>query len=126
MKKRMAVNLGLVILFTLLAILLYNSGKGYDLLLDNQIVDIDGITYKPSGTVRVSVDGGDAIELWSDDRGMTTVKGKKHKIRIEVLDEKEEQVISSLEKQFSIDPEKGNLFSIPAILGGASNWIIPK
>ncbi|MBN1333827.1 MAG: hypothetical protein JW971_08670 [Synergistales bacterium] len=126
MNKRMTVNFGIILFFALLAIFLYNSGKGYDLLLDNQTVNIDGIIFEASGTVRVSVDGGEPIELWIDDRGMTTVRGKKHSIRIEVLDENEEQVISSVEKSFVIDTEKGNLFSIPAILGGSSDWVIPR
>jgi len=126
LNKRMTVNLGLVILFAIIAILLYNSGKGYNLLLDNQTVTINGVTFEPTGTVFVSVDDGEPVELWVDDRGMATVKGKKHVLKIEVLDEDENMVLYSVEKRFSIDPEKGTLFSIPAIIAGSSEWVIPK
>ena len=126
MKKQIAVNLVLVFMFMLLSMFLYISGKGYDLLIDNQTVILNGMTYEASGTVRVYVDAQEPLELWIDDRDISSVIGKKHRIRVELLDEKEEKVIDSIEKDFIIDAKKGTLFSIPALLGGASDWVIPK
>lgn len=126
MKKQIVVNLGLVLLFTLLSVFLYHSGKGYDLLLDNQTVTLEGTIYEAEGTVRVYVDDQEPLELWIDDRDVSSVMGKQHVIKIELLDESEEKVLSSMEKKFIIDPKKGTLFSIPALLNGAENWVIPR
>lgn len=126
LKKQIAVNLVLVFMFMLLSMFLYISGKGYDLLIDNQTVILNGMTYEARGTVRVYVDAQEPLELWIDDRDISSVIGKKHRIRVELLDEKEEKVIDFIEKDFLIDAKKGTLFSIPALLGGASDWVIPK
>lgn len=126
MKKQIAVNLGLVLLLTLLSIFLYISGKGYDLLIDNQTVILNGMTYEARGTVLVYVDKQEPLELLIDDRDISSVIGKKHRIKVELLDEKEEKVIKVIEKGFTIDAKKGTLFSVPALLGGASDWVIPN
>ncbi len=126
MKKQIAVNLGLVFLFILLSIFLYISGRGYDLIFDNQTVVLNGVTYEAKGIVRVYVDEQEPLQLWIDDRDISSVIGKKHQIRIELLDENEEEVINVMEKSFKIDAKKGTLFSVPALLGGSSDWVIPK
>lgn len=124
MKKQFIVNLGLVLLLLIISIFLYNSGKGYDLLLDNQTVVLGGIEYEAKGTVRVYIDNQDPLDLWIDDRDVSSVMGKEHTIRVELLDEAEEKVLKSREQKFIIDPKKGTLFSMPGFLGGSKEWVM--
>jgi hypothetical protein len=116
--------MGLVLLIVIISIFLYNSGKGYDLLLDNQTVILGGIEYPAKGTVRVYIDNQDPLDLWIDDRDVSSVMGKEHTMRVELLDEAEEKVLQSREETFTIDPKKGTLFSMPGFLGGSQEWVM--
>lgn len=124
MKRQVIVNFGLVLLLVVISIFLYNSGKGYDLLLDNQTVTLGGIEYEAKGTVRVYIDNQEPLDLWIDDRDVSSVMGKEHTIKVELLDETEEKVLQSREDTFIIDPKKGTLFSMPGFLGGSEHWVM--
>jgi hypothetical protein len=100
-------------------------GKGFDLLLDNKTVTIGEKTYKAFSLVRVSVDGSEPLELMKRDREVISVVGYNHRIKVEVLD-MDEDVVKTVEKEFEITRETGDLLSIPALVEGEPDWIIVR
>lgn len=125
MRRRTVIQACLVLLLVLLGFWLYHIGKGFDLLLDNKTITIGGETYKTRGTVRVFVDGGEAVELMKRDRAVVSVVGYDHVIRVEELDG-DEEVVRTVEKVFRLDRRSGDLLSIPALLGEEESWIVVR
>lgn len=123
MKRQYVIDCLIVAVLVLVSVFLYRSGKGYSLIFDNRSVTIAGKTYPPPGYIRITVDGkGRPLEIMENDRDIMTVKGKTHLLRVEVLAEDEETVLSTVEKAVTVRFEAGNLLSIPAFLGGAPDW----
>jgi hypothetical protein len=125
MNRRNGVRLTLLVLVGVLSIFLYRMGKGFDLLLDNKTVTIGEKTYKAFSLVRVSVDGSEPLELMKRDREVISVVGYNHRIKVEVLD-MDEDVVKTVEKEFEITRETGDLLSIPALVEGEPDWIIVR
>lgn len=123
MKRRTIIQASLVLLLVLFGAGLYRIGKGFDLLVDNKTITIEDRTYRATSTVRVSVDGGEPIELMKRDRDVISVVGYSHVIRVEELD-MDDEVVRSVEKSFRLDRNSGDLLSIPALLGGEEAWIV--
>ena len=123
MKKRYIIDILLVLFFIALSVFLYASGKGYSLIFDNRDITIGDRTYQPPGYIRITIDGtGRPLEIMEKDRDIMTVKGKNHIMKVEVLDEDEETVLSTTEREISIRYNRGNLLSIPAFLAEDPEW----
>ena len=123
MKKRYIIDILLVLFFIALSMFLYSSGKGYALIFENRDITIGGNSYKTPGYIRITIDNkGRPLEIMEKDRDIMTVKGKKHLMKVEVLDEDEETVLSTAERQISVRYDRGNLLSIPAFLAGDPEW----
>ena len=56
MKRRILVNLLIIIVFAALAAYCYDIGKAYDLVLSNTKVTVDGKEYAPMEAVQVYID----------------------------------------------------------------------
>ena len=123
MKKRLLIDAALVLFFITLSMFLYSSGKGYALIFENRDITIGDSTYQSPGYIRITMDNkGRPLEIMEKDRDIMTVKGKKHLMKVEVLDEDEETVLSTAERQISVRYDRGNLLSIPAFLAEDSEW----
>ena len=119
--QRTCVVLGLIAL----SACLFYIGKGHTLLLDTNMITIDGKELRSYASAAVSVDG---IELNSSmgraERAMVVVSGPKHTIVI--VDDSDPT--KKVEKNFTIPTFMDRVIvSIPAILGNAptEHWITP-
>lgn len=121
--KRTIIRGAALVLLLLIAMALYMTGKGHSILLDNKTVEIAGTEYKMFNTLEVKIDRGDEREILKRDRIKEDVVGQSHKITITYLDKGEEKV---LVKKFRIRTGQAMyLISLPALIGGAEDWLEP-
>src|SRR6056297_3177028 len=125
MNRKNGVRLVLLILVVVLSMFLYRLGKGFDLLVDNKTITIGETSYRALNLVRVSIDGSEPLELMKRDRDVLSVVGYTHQIRVEILD-MDEEVVKTVEKEFTITRGTGDLLSIPALVDGEPDWIIVR
>jgi hypothetical protein len=122
MKSRI-IKLLLVVAIILLSIFLYTVGKQHALLVDNKTVTIDGVEYVQHDVMNVYFDGGDKQEIKKNKRKKVEVVGTNHTVVVETLDA-DKKVIKTEEFKFGLSTsETKMLINIPALLGGAENWI---
>jgi len=123
MKRKLIIRASVVAILILLALFLYNNGKGYTLLLDNKKIESAGSTFKALDMVEVRVDRKEQIELFPGDRDMVVVSGRKHTISITVYNKSfaEDGVYK---KEFKLQKGGGMyLLSMPAIAADLDEWI---
>lgn len=118
----------LILAIIVLAVFLYTIGKGHVIFVENNTFTIKGETYEPYNLVRVTLDGGEPVELKkprgrSLGRAKVIITGINHKIKVEILDD-EETVLETKEAKFRI---KNNveefLLNIPAFMHDAKGWV---
>jgi hypothetical protein len=80
-KKRRIVRAALVAAYVLAIAVVFVRGKEHTLLIDNMAVDEGRIAAFEE--VLVSIDGGEPVEYYADDRDMTVLKGQRHRVVIE-------------------------------------------
>ncbi len=124
--RKLLIRAAAVVVFALLAVLLYNIGKGYILLLDNKTVEAStsGAAAWPAlDTVRVQVDGREPIELYPRDRDQVSVTGAAHTLTVTAFDRGGRE-LETRRVRFRI-PGSGRMYliSLPALVGGAGEWI---
>ena len=116
MKKRLMIQIGLVIAAILVSIFLYRIGKGFQFIVENKNYSLGDVTF----------DDEIQLDLGEDEANLALLIGYgKHKIKVDVLDENG-NVVSSTEKIFNVSGKEGDLLSIPALLGGSETWIFKR
>ena len=125
MNKRNAIRIALLVFVVLLSVFLYRLGKGFDLLVDNKTVSIGDRNYSALSLVRVSINDSEPLELMKRDREVISVVGYTHTIKVEILD-MDEDVVKTVEKEFTLTRKSGDLLSIPALVEGERDWIIVR
>ncbi len=126
MKKRLLMQIGLVLLIIIVSVFLYRIGKGFQIIVENKNNALDGITFEVQGPVRVIFDDKDKLELKENSADLALLIGYgEHKIKVEVLDA-EGNVIKSIEKTFKLSGKEGDLLSIPALLSGSERYIFKR
>ncbi|MDR0402404.1 MAG: hypothetical protein LBH35_02315 [Treponema sp.] len=81
-RKKTVIRAGLVLAWLLLGTLLFVTGRGHTLLIDNR--DFENI--EAADFVTVYVDRGAGVEYFRGDRDRLTLVGSKHRILIEFSD----------------------------------------
>ena len=121
--RKLLIRAAAVAVLVALAVLLYNLGRGYVLLLDNRTVTMGGTDYPALETVRVQVDGREPIELYPRDRDQVTVTGVAHGLTAAVFDRGGRE-LETRQVRFRI-PGGGRMYllSLPALVGGAEGWL---
>ena len=100
--KRILVNVIIVLCFAGIAYFCYDEGKSYTLLLENVPYILDGKEYPGVEAMQVTIDGaGDPVYLLEGDQMPGIAAGKKHTLKIEILDE-DDKVVESRELSFHI------------------------
>jgi hypothetical protein len=114
-----------VFLLIALAAYLFYIGKGHTLLLDTNMITIDGKEFRSYASATVSVNGKELnASMGRAERAMVSVSGSKHTIVIADGADPDKKV----KKTFTIPTFMDRvLVFIPAILGGApaEHWIAP-
>lgn len=91
--KRIIVNIVLVLCFAALAYYCYDAGKSYTVMLENVAYTVDNVEYPGIEAMQVTIDGsGDPIYMLEGDQMPGTTTGKKHTLKIEILDEEDKVV----------------------------------
>jgi hypothetical protein len=81
-QKKTLIRGGLVLAWLLLGTLLFVTGRGHTLLVDNR----DFETIEASDLITVYVDRGGGVEYFRGDRDRLTLTGSKHRILVEFSD----------------------------------------
>ena len=93
MKRRILVNAVIVLFFAGVAWFCYDMGKSYSLILENLPYAADGVQHPGIEAMQVTIDGqGEPIYMLEGDQMPGVAAGKKHVLRLEILDEKDEVV----------------------------------
>ena len=109
--KRILVNIVIVLCFAGLAYFCYDEGKSYNLILENLSYTVDGVEHPGIEAMQVTIDdSGDPIYMLEGDQMPGVAAGKKHNLKIEILDE-DDKVIETRKIPFHILDLKGK-FSI--------------
>ena len=82
--KKILARSVLCLLYILLAIVMFLTGRTHTILIDNK-GDPNGL-YKAVNGMEVSVDKGEPVEFYRGDRDKFTVKSQRHTINIEFFD----------------------------------------
>jgi len=118
----------LIIGIIVLAVFLYVVGKEHVVFVENNTFTIDGEIYEPYDLVRVTLDGGEPVEIKkprgrSLGRAKVSTTGLNHKVLIEILDD-DDNVIETKEAKFKV---KNNveelLLNVPALMHDAEGWV---
>ncbi len=107
--KKILVNTVIVLCFAGLACFCYDQGKSYNLILENLPYTVDGVEHPGIEAMQVTIDGsGDPIYMLEGDQMPGVATGKKHHLKIEILDE-DDKVIETKDVPFHILDLKGKL-----------------
>lgn len=129
MKRRFWVNLGLVLVLTLIAVLCYQTGKAYNIIMQNvAFTTADGVEHPALEAAQVTIDKqASPIYLLDGDRMMGTAVGNDHTLTIEILDD-EDRTTESLVVTFKVtdlDTTKPEL-NIAKLYGIAKGTVLEK
>ena len=126
MKKRLLMQIGLVLLLIIVSIFLYRIGKGFQIIVENKDYTMEGTTFEVQGPVRVIFDDEHKLELKEKSADLVVLIGYgEHKIKVEVLDD-EGNAVKSIEKTFKLSGKEGDILSIPALLSGSERYIFKR
>lgn len=91
--KRFLVDVAIVLCFAALGYYCYDAGKTYSIILSNAPYAMDGTEHPAIEAMQVTIDGkGDPIYLLEDDSMVGSTSGKKHTLKIEILDEDDKPI----------------------------------
>jgi len=126
LKKRLIMQISLVVLLIVISIFLYRIGKGFQLIVENKNFTLGDVVYEAEGPVRVTFDDEIRLDLKKNSADLAILAGYgKHKIKVEVLDNNG-NTIRTVEKTFSLSGKEGDLVSIPSLLNGSERWIFRR
>ena len=117
LNKKIIARSVLVVLYLVLAIVMFLTGRTHTILIDNK--GDEAGTYKAIKGMEVSVDKGEPVEFYKGDRDKFTVKSQKHTIHVEFFDGSE-PVTFTVKVPVTYDYV---LLSIPKYLAGIEPYM---
>jgi len=124
-RKRLIVQLILILALIGVSAVLFVVGKGHQLLIDNRRVTIDGKRVEAYESVYVYVNGAKKpIEIEEEDRQLAKIAGPWHSIRIEIL--QGGKVAKTFERRFTVGLENSFLLSLQKMVEGKDDWLTPR
>src|SRR6056297_306808 len=126
--KGLIIKSVLIIGIIVLAVFLYVIGKEHVVFVENNTFTIDGKVYEPYDLVRVTLDGGEPVEIKkprgrSLGRAKVSTTGLNHKVLVEILDD-DDNVIESKETKFKVKNHVEELLlNVPALMHDADGWV---
>lgn len=126
--RRLITRLVLIASLIGIAFLMYNVGKEYKILIDNESITVDGKNYEAFEYAKLTIDGREKkIEVYADDRLAETLVGSTHKFVLTVMNEDDEKVISTVERSIKLPSDTARwMISLAAFAGGAENVFVPN
>jgi hypothetical protein len=83
-KRRLIIRAALVVFWLCLGVFIFITNRGHTVLVDNRNLQEENI--RAPDMIKVSLDGGKALEFFRGDRDIFEVGGGNHRIRIEFSD----------------------------------------
>ena len=114
--QRIIVFIGLC----LLGVWLFYSGREHQIFLDNKTLG----DYKALEQVNVSINGERPVELMSRERDVRKAVGPKFELKAEVFDE-DGNIADTFTRTITLDFSKDIMINLPALAGGAEEFIVP-
>jgi len=115
--RRWMIRAILAVVYLAAAALLFVTGKGHTILVDNK--DDPSGTYSALRGAVVSIDRAKPMEFFPRDRDKFIVKGQSHRIRVKLIGGQEEKTF-----EFRVPlGEDMTLLSLPRMMAGAEPWI---
>ncbi|MDR2517135.1 MAG: hypothetical protein LBC88_07130 [Spirochaetaceae bacterium] len=112
---RRALRVSIAVLWVSLGTAIFLIFRGHTLLVDNRDTD----AFRAKGPVTVSVDGKPGVSFFQGDRDRFTVRGPKHRIRIEFADGTD-----AVEAEFRLAVREDTwILSVPRLLGGETPFV---
>ncbi|MDR1965382.1 MAG: hypothetical protein LBQ36_01615 [Synergistaceae bacterium] len=126
--RRLAAQALVVLGLVALAFLMHAIGREFDVMIDNHAVDIGGSRHDAIAYGSVSIDGdAKGFDVWADDRVIKKMVGASHKLTIKILNEDDDSVIRTIERDIKIDFDtRAEMVSIAAIASGAPDILTPN
>lgn len=128
-KRRIAIRLLLVAALVGVAFLMYNIGREYKVLLDNETVAVDGTEYPAVPYAELTIDGNEnkKTEIFADDRIVEKMVGSRHSLMLTIMNEDDGKVIRTVERTFKLNVDTRKwMISLAAVAGGAENIFVPN
>jgi hypothetical protein len=124
MNRRNGFRLALILFLIAFGALLFYIGKEHQVFLDDKAITLDGKTYPAIENLKVSVNGGEALEFVADDRDVTVSDGPFLSVKVEITDA-DGKVLRTIERSARLRFQRSVMVSLPALAGGAPNFLIP-
>lgn len=124
-RKTLLIRVGLILLLAVLSTVLFITGKGYTLLLDNKTVESAGGEWRALDSAVVIVDKQEPVELFRRDRVSVEVKGSRHVLKVIIRNRMGQETDS---KTVPINLKLGSryyLLSIPGLIQEGEGWLTP-
>lgn len=127
-KRRWTIRLLLVLALVGIAFWMFEIGREFDVLIDNEAVTINDREYPNVQYANVVLDGeGKPLFFEADDRLIRKMAGKKHTLRVDILDDDQETVTKTVERQIKLNSDtKAWMISLPAVVGEAPDVFLPN
>lgn len=125
--KRWAFRSGLVLVLIALGVFLFVLGKEHVVFVDNLELTVQGVTYSPTGSFEVWIDGVQVgrTAIAPGKRNVLNVPGPKHLLELQEMDGNE-PVGPRIEQSFKIDALKTQvIINLPALLAGSDAFLYP-
>ena len=103
-----------------LGVYLFYIGREHQIFLDNKTLG----DYKALEQVNVSVNGDEAVELMTRERGVKKTVGPEFELRAEIFDENGE-ITNTITKTIAINFSKDIMINLPVLAGGSEDFIVP-
>ena len=99
---------------------MFYIGKEHQIFLDNKTLG----EYKALEQVNVSINGEKPVELMTRERDMKKAVGPKFELKAEVFDE-DGNIVNTITKTITVKCSKDIMINLPALAGGAEEFIVP-
>lgn len=113
--KRTVFILILIALLVLLGVWMFVLGRQRTVVMRNESIDKQGITYEAVQVVGVSFDEAAETEITYDDAAIFYLVGSSHKLKLRVADE-DGNTLRVVEKTIKLDLSKNITVDIPELL----------
>jgi len=128
-KRRWTIRLILLAALVGVAFWMYEIGKEYSVLIDNETVTIGGNEYAAVGYATLTVDGDDAkpLSFEADDRLVQKMVARSHTLSVNILGEDGETVVKTVERRIKLNADAAAwMISLPAVAAEAPEIFIPN
>jgi hypothetical protein len=107
---------------------MYHLGREFDVIIDNGPVSAGDVRHEamPYGTVCIDEDT-KGFDMWADDRVIKKMVGKNHKLTVKILNEDDDSVLKTIEREITIDfNTKAEMVSVAAIMAESGGILTPN